>query len=1182
MNTWMDTLLIASRDAGILALAIGSLLLVAGRRIPAGWRHGLWLLVAVRLLMPTLPTSAVSWQHLLETEKPAAPLSQNFPPSEIQRLNPPSLEHPHSSPLGRLEAPERYTNLTVQPPKLLTKFNILFVVWISGMAGLLGFGIFLTWRFSRQLRKLGTPFHEKSALLGDLLETLGNEAGWWRLPRLRITEAVEVPALFGLFRPVILMPPATLDRLSENELRLVLLHELGHWRRRDLWVNFALAVVQAIHWFNPLVWWSFHRTRVESERATDAWVLRRAGVGHVACYGEMLLRLLDQNIKPRTVFSGIVSVVESPQDLRRRILGIGRFTGKSNRLAAIGSVAILLGLAAVGLTQPPAPAKEPKEMVKDRIIQAEDMFTCRVVTSEGNPAEGAEVFSQAISNLDGQNIDPLTSGGKTDEAGVCRIPIKSKWLESTYTTIHLFVSHFTNGHGAISVGLPIAKSGYEISLAKGSGLRFHIRDENGMAIPQLQLRVVKAQFPILKDDRSGKNRPRFWGDVPPMPKGFWEGVTDDQGRCAIENLAPGLYYVDHDEKKYGQVPGHYHQGFQYNPATQDGEIELTLPPAASVAGTARLPDGTPVAGASVMILEQQAYRKGGVTAKATTDANGRYQLDRLLEADYNLSVDLGNELDRGWIAEIAEISLTTGERREQLDPRFTKGALVSGKVTLADTGVGVADLAIGLSLASGSSSLASTTAMTDKNGVYQARTKPGKTTVYVAGLVPEGYTRETSDRKGTSIELVVENGVSYTADFAIPRESQISGVVVNPSGEPVGGARVSCLEPNDRMGDPINVVSDPAGKFSITLPAGTQKARLMADFDGMVTTYGIMFPVTDMAKLELKVNEFGSASGRVVDTEGKPIAGALVTNNGETIDDERVKLITDAEGRYKTKRLLPDKQIIFYGSKAGYGRVSSHAAFKAGQSVDLEPIVLPKADAMVSGKVVDPAGNPVSGASVEASGYLQPEGVEILTDAEGNFVLRGVVAGWLDVQVIKRMKNDAFRMREVRVRTGKAGLVIQLPDESSVWKPEVSVDHIGKQAPPLKAVTWFHTDPLPEQQPGKVRLLEFVGLNRPLIFFRDTLSLLQKLREEIPGQELEIIVVHGAWPQEEVTEILASDYPDFKIPLAIEPEEGAMSKAFGAQSWLTVVIDREGKVAFQSLGEWGKAKKKVRELLGKK
>lgn len=1176
MSSWSEFLLLASRDAALLALVIGVLLLLLGRHISAGWRHGLWLLVPLRLVMPVLPTSPVSWQRVMPVEQPASSFAQPMPAGENSSSAPAPAEIPVNPAMHLPEREGRIITPIEQPSEPITKWEIAGAIWFLGMGSCLGLGMFLTFRFSKRLKRFEAVNHPGKRVLEAMLTELGCEFGWRKHPAVRITEAVEVPALFGVLRPEILVPPSALERLSATELRLVLLHELGHWRRKDLWINLTLAVLQAAHWFNPLVWWAFHRARIECERATDAWVLHRAGIGQVTDYGEMLLHVLERSSKPRMAFSGMVSVVESPKDLRRRMVGISRFSGKRSRLAMAGSLAVLLGLAAVGLTQPPEAEAESNAAKPE----AAETFICRVSSSSGIPVSDAEVFVEVISNIDGVPLTPVTLSGKTDSAGRIAIPVRPNWRESTYVTLHLFVRHSQEGYAAISKSVPPVGSSVEMLLTKGLPLRFRVLDEKGSPVSDLRLRVVKAQTPVFTGDFTSPAQ-RFWGGVPLLPSSFWDATTDPQGHCTIEGLPPGAYYVDHNNPAYGQIPGVHDSRLQFNPATQEGEIELKLLPASTISGTVNLPDGKPIAGAKVETLEQRQYKNGGSWADTVTDANGNYTLQRLLPGDYDVLVRLNGNLSNDWTASAVEVSLKAGEHRQHLNPGIVKGAMISGKVTLADTNAAVGDMLITISTEA-ASSLGSWWVQTDSSGHYQLRVPAGKRMVYVSGAMPDGYARSSEGEGKLQTDLVLEEGETYTANFALRRESQIHGVVVNPSGEPVAGASVSCHRPLDRMSDPIKVVSDKAGKFSIVLPAGTESAELMAEFDAMVTQTDVKYPINVEARLELKANEFASATGRVVDEAGKPIAGAYVWCAAKTLNGEPIRLTTDAEGRYETKRLLPAKQIIFYGSKDGYGENSSFSAFKAGQAVDLEPIVLPKADASVAGRVVDSAGNSVAGASVEASGYLQPrDGVKTVADSDGKFILRGLVKGWLDVKASRIQKQIPFET-EKRVRTGSEDIVIALPDKPSIWKMEALVDHVGKPAPPLRAQDWFHTAPLPEHQPGKVRLIKFVGLDRSLIYFSNTLPPLQKLREELPEPELEIIVVHGAWPKQEVAEILAKDYPDFKIPLAIEPEVGAMSDAFGAQHWLTVVIDKNGKVAFQNRGKWSEARKKVRELLGKK
>lgn len=91
MSSWMETMFLASRDAAVLALLVGCLLLCAGRFLPAGWRHGLWLLVAVRLLMPVLPTGPLSWQRILTPESSAKHQVEYVPSTETPATEVPTL-----------------------------------------------------------------------------------------------------------------------------------------------------------------------------------------------------------------------------------------------------------------------------------------------------------------------------------------------------------------------------------------------------------------------------------------------------------------------------------------------------------------------------------------------------------------------------------------------------------------------------------------------------------------------------------------------------------------------------------------------------------------------------------------------------------------------------------------------------------------------------------------------------------------------------------------------------------------------------------------------------------------------------------------------------------------------------------------------------------------------------------
>ena len=101
----------------------------------------------------------------------------------------------------------------------------------------------------------------------------GSWAEWHRPVRIRLTDRRQSPAVCGLFRPVVLLPRALADQLPPAQLRAVLLHELFHLRRGDVWGNCLQALVQILYWWHPLLWLANARIRRVREEAVDDAVM---------------------------------------------------------------------------------------------------------------------------------------------------------------------------------------------------------------------------------------------------------------------------------------------------------------------------------------------------------------------------------------------------------------------------------------------------------------------------------------------------------------------------------------------------------------------------------------------------------------------------------------------------------------------------------------------------------------------------------------------------------------------------------------------------------------------------------------------------------------------------------------------------------------------------------------------
>ncbi len=97
-----------------------------------------------------------------------------------------------------------------------------------------------------------------------------------------IQDYVDSPALTGILHPKILLPDYA-DRMTPQTLRFVLLHELGHYKRKDLWMNELLLLLQCVYWFNPLVWVLFRQMRQDMELLNDSYLLKKIRSGATSC-----------------------------------------------------------------------------------------------------------------------------------------------------------------------------------------------------------------------------------------------------------------------------------------------------------------------------------------------------------------------------------------------------------------------------------------------------------------------------------------------------------------------------------------------------------------------------------------------------------------------------------------------------------------------------------------------------------------------------------------------------------------------------------------------------------------------------------------------------------------------------------------------------------------------------------
>ena len=302
--------------------------LFAGR-ISARARRAWWLLVPAAFLftisLPLLPSPAARplrvWNHVAPAQ--------------------------HMDVAVRTGVASLHAAVPLPPARL----DLPLLAWMVGAAG---YGLVAVVRSGIALRRWSRPRLCTEPSLLNLLEDCKREVGVTAPIGLVVTGAVDTPVILGWLRPRILLPAALVTTLSPEELRGVLFHELAHFRRLDVPLNWLFTLVCALHWFNPAAHFAFRGWLRFCEEAADEAAIAALRQPSGLAYGETLLHVLKQT-NPRPAPYAALAIVESVGQLKKRLHMIKHYPQKSTH--SLLTTAIFL-LAASGILLRPLHAAD--------------------------------------------------------------------------------------------------------------------------------------------------------------------------------------------------------------------------------------------------------------------------------------------------------------------------------------------------------------------------------------------------------------------------------------------------------------------------------------------------------------------------------------------------------------------------------------------------------------------------------------------------------------------------------------------------------------------------------------------------------------------------------------------------------------------------------------------------------
>ncbi len=312
------------------------------RRFGAQAAYLLWLLPALRMILPRIPENAV-------------PVEKVPVHIDLAKLIAAAALRADQAPAAASQA------ASASPQIMIDWLSIGLMAWLGGAAA------YLAWQLGRHHRFMSIALEHADGgfLRGGI--------------KVRLSSVVSGPLAAGIFHRHILLPEDFERRYTGAEQQLALAHEMAHHRRGDLIANGTALAMLALHWFNPVAHWAYRAFRADQELACDATVLGASPESR-SDYGRALIKSAAAGMP------GAAACALGPAtELKRRITMIAQSTrSRARRIvgAALATVLVGVGLGLTASGSIAAPSKIAPAAVKP-VFQAQPQPKLIMVADDG-------------------------------------------------------------------------------------------------------------------------------------------------------------------------------------------------------------------------------------------------------------------------------------------------------------------------------------------------------------------------------------------------------------------------------------------------------------------------------------------------------------------------------------------------------------------------------------------------------------------------------------------------------------------------------------------------------------------------------------------------------------------------------------------------------------------------------
>lgn len=300
----------SSLTASILILFVIGFLKIFNKKISVRVKNWIWILVLIKILIPVYGNADTNIFSILQ--------------EKYGLINQSDLNEGYN----QLKNGENYNKVLASMEQnkdfRLIFFRSITAVWIAGVSFL---------ALSLIVSQLSFTKKTKDSACDIDIDNLIKKCNIKNRIPVYLYDEIKSPCISGLLRPRIYIPSYVLNMSDKKQLSYIFLHELTHYKRKDLIYNFFGILALFLHWFNPFVWIAVKKMNLCRECACDACVLELLNEEENVEYGMALLNLSKLYIDTRH-YSQLPVFFETKSQIQDRIWLIKGFKKGSHKIKA--------------------------------------------------------------------------------------------------------------------------------------------------------------------------------------------------------------------------------------------------------------------------------------------------------------------------------------------------------------------------------------------------------------------------------------------------------------------------------------------------------------------------------------------------------------------------------------------------------------------------------------------------------------------------------------------------------------------------------------------------------------------------------------------------------------------------------------------------------------------------------